>query len=680
MLTNLIESRGKEFSNLLKLSDYLARSLRENVELFYVENGKATFITESGGVITGNYQIKPSLKLSNIQVDNSDVLKDQKAFESVTSQKVSCLLSNLLESDYGGAENSFDEILSLFETKLSFDRINERLVDKSERFGEQNRIVSSPEFQKVSELKDSIVEFIKANKSIVKIPEIKNGMKLASVVSKAFNIPKITLEQLAQAKSFQVKIPTQNSIYEHLCRQELVAKELLEAKQNFDTTWANNELLAELASMVYGNKRSKLEEKVAEVVSQIPYFALATKKQITSIFENALALNDVKVSTKDLTTFVSHIFEMRKPVKNYIIKLLNEKYGINISNLTDVPTFSNLLKTEMVVLASIAKLAPKNSLIKETLFNLAESLKLKNGSESIDLVDFLNEVFTLAGLKESINETSLLQYLDFAQVADDLGKIGSILKLLRPILGGAAGGGAGGAGGGMPSMGGGGLPSMDGGTGSAPTPGAIPGQEEEGEAPPSIEGVEGDTLSGPLGDAEGAASDVLNGEQGEEGMEGIPGQEEGIPGQEEMPPEEGGMPPAQGGEDELGQDPLDAALGGMGGEDQEEPVDNVNSDDITNIVASIEDLLSSIKSEIGGGDEGGFPEEGMEGEGDLEGIPGQEGDLPPEEGGEEGGIPDIDTGEGDDEVNLDLDSDDGEEDEEEKAPPAKKGKGFPPKK
>ena len=144
MLTNLIESRGKEFSNILKLSDYLARSLRENVELFYVENGKATFITESGGVITGNYQIKPVLKLTNIQVDNSDILKDQKAFESVTNKKVSGLLSNLLENDYGEAENSFDEILGLFETKLSFDRISERLEEKSERFGEQNRIVSSP--------------------------------------------------------------------------------------------------------------------------------------------------------------------------------------------------------------------------------------------------------------------------------------------------------------------------------------------------------------------------------------------------------------------------------------------------------------------------------------------------------------------------------------------------------
>ena len=37
MLTNLIENRGKEFSNLIKIGDYLARTLRENVEMFGVE-------------------------------------------------------------------------------------------------------------------------------------------------------------------------------------------------------------------------------------------------------------------------------------------------------------------------------------------------------------------------------------------------------------------------------------------------------------------------------------------------------------------------------------------------------------------------------------------------------------------------------------------------------------------
>lgn len=578
MLTNLIENRGKEFSNLLKIGDYLARSLRENVELFYVEDGKVTYVTESGGVVVGEYAFKPHLKLTNIKIENSSILEDREAFEKMTNKKVSNILSNLLESDYGDAESEFSEILNLFETKLSYERIKERLQEKSQRFGEQTNIISSPAFTKTVEIKDKIVSFLKENKGVVDVPEIKNALKLASVVSKAFNIPKLTLEQLAENKTFAIKPTETASIYEHLCKQELIAKELLEAKENFDTTWANNELISDLASMVY-EKRSKIEEKVAEIITKIPYFALATKKQISTIIENSLGLSDLKVSNKDVNNFISMIFEMKKPVKNYIIDLLNEKYGINVNNLNEIPTFSNLLKTEMVVLASLSKLAPKNSIVKQTLAELANTLKDKNGAESIDVVDFLNEIFSEAGYKKQLNETSLLQYLDFAQVADDLGKIGSILKMLKPMLSGQA-----------PQAG-----------AEAPqATGEVPVTAED-PAPivPEPEEEAGEEMDGGPMTASQAADEVQA---------------------EEEAPEEGGeeMPPEEGME---GEAPME--------EEPEETSAEATSDEINDLVSRIEDLLGSIKSEMG-------DEEGEEGD-EEEGMEDEE-DMPPmqdEEGGEE---------------------------------------------
>ena len=581
MLTNLIENRGKEFSNLLKIGDYLARSLRENVELFYVEDGKVTYVTESGGVVVGEYAFKPHLKLTNIKIENSSILEDREAFEKMTNKKVSNILSNLLESDYGDAESEFSEILNLFETKLSYERIKERLQEKSQRFGEQTNIISSPAFTKTVEIKDKIVSFLKENKNIVDVPEIKNALKLASVVSKAFNIPKLTLEQLAENKTFAIKPTETASIYEHLCKQELIAKELLEAKENFDTTWANNELISDLASMVY-EKRSKIEEKVAEIITKIPYFALATKKQISTIIENSLGLSDLKVSNKDVNSFISMIFEMKKPVKNYIIDLLNEKYGINVNNLNEIPTFSNLLKTEMVVLASLSKLAPKNSIVKQTLAELANTLKDKNGAESIDVVDFLNEIFSEAGYKKQLNETSLLQYLDFAQVADDLGKIGSILKMLKPMLGGQA-----------PQAG-----------AEAPqATGEVPVTAED-PAPivPEPEEEQGEEMSGGPETASQVADEIKAEEE-------VP--EEGAEGGEEMPPEEGME----------GEAPME--------EEPEETSAEATSDEINDLVSRIEDLLGSIKSEMG-------DEEGEEGD-EEEGMEDEE-DMPPmqdEEGGEE---------------------------------------------
>ena len=87
MFTNLIENRGKEFSNLIKIGDFLARTLRENVELFNVEEGIVTYLTESGSVVSGKYSFKPTLKLSKIIVEESSVLEDKKAFESATDRR-----------------------------------------------------------------------------------------------------------------------------------------------------------------------------------------------------------------------------------------------------------------------------------------------------------------------------------------------------------------------------------------------------------------------------------------------------------------------------------------------------------------------------------------------------------------------------------------------------------------
>ena len=154
MLTNLIENRGKELSDLIKIGDYLARTLRENVELFSVEDGIATYLTENGSVVSGKYAFKPTLKLSKIVVEDADILEDRKAFDKATDKKVMNVLSNLLENDYQSAEGSFDKILSMYETKLTYERIKGRLAEKTERFGESTKIVSSKEFQRVNEIKD----------------------------------------------------------------------------------------------------------------------------------------------------------------------------------------------------------------------------------------------------------------------------------------------------------------------------------------------------------------------------------------------------------------------------------------------------------------------------------------------------------------------------------------------
>ena len=557
MLTNLIENRGKEFSNLIKIGDYLARTLRENVELFSVEDGKATYLTESGSVISGKYNFKPTLKLTKIIVEDASVLEDRKSFESVTSKKVTNMLFNLMESDYNKADNSFDNILSMYETQLSYDRIKNRLEEKVQRFGDQGKIVTCKEFQRVNEVKDQLVKFLTEKNLIKESAGIRNGVKLSTLVSTSFDLPKMTVEQIVENKTFEVKTIGKDSIYEHLCRKELIQKELLEARQSFDKIWVDNASVQDMAAMIYESDEENLRHQVAQVVSDVPYFALSSKKQLNSIIKNSLSMNEINAKNKDITSFVGKIFEMKKPVKAYVLDILNEKYGIDVRKLDEVPTFKTLLMTEAEILTAIAKHAPSDSLIQTTLVEFANCLTTKNGAEAIDLADFINEVFNEAGYTESLNEAKLMDYMDFSKVGDELGKIGQVLKMLVPAVEKAA-------------------DSVE------DHEDDMEGSEEEGEdslgSPDDMDSDSEVPMKDDKKDAEEVAKEVKDEADEEEAAAS------------DQEPEA----PSDDGEDEAPQDDENEEDGDE--EDDDEP-EEMGQDDLTDLMSKIEDLLGDLNGD-----------------------------------------------------------------------------------
>jgi hypothetical protein len=311
-------------------------------------------------------------------------------------------------------------------------------------------------------------------------------------------------------------------------------------------------------------------------------------------------------------------------VKNHLTSLLNEKYGVNVQTLTATPTFDSLIKTQSFIFECLSEIAPKNSNMNRVLVEFAKMLKEKNGIESIDVSDFLNEVFELCEYDSSLNETSLLNYLNFDRVADDLGKIGQVLKMIQAGVGGGDAAGALGAA--AQAMG----QEVPEGEGEYESDGGeLAGMgDEDGE----MQGGEDDME--PAMDAEAAADEV----NAEEEMEGMGG-------------EEGDLEMGEEGE-EMGEEG-----------DEEGEVEFSDKDDLIDNLKELEDLISTLKSDLDMGDEGDM--EGMEGEEEFEG----------EEGEEE--MPEIDTGEGEDEVHIDVDShNDGEEEEEdsEEEMPKKKSK------
>ena len=622
MLTHVLHNRDNKLSLLIKMGDCIGRSLRENVALFSITEKEATYLTESNKVIRGTYSTEKDVTLKDIKVDTADIFEDSKKYDNFVGNKVGDFVKNLYENSYPQAELTFSNLLSLWEDRLKFDKIKTKIREAKEKFGPSTNIINTPEFTRLLEATKNVANHLKENKDKIKnIEEIKNSIKLSNTVSRAFDFPRLTLESLVENKNYILKDGNSTSIYEIICQQELIRKELLTSKDNFDVVWASNDKINEMCGHVFNPEDRDLIKIISEAITEVPYLALASKKQLLKIINNSLALNEsVAIKDKDLKNFASRIFEIKKPAKELFIKALNEQYGINVSTLKDTPSFKSLLNAQVVIFESLSRICSKDSINKKTLSDMASLLKEKNGVEAIDVNDYLSALFYNVGFSDVLQENSFMNYVDLSRVATDLEKIGHVLKSM------------GGAQQGMPGQ----EQGMPGQEQGMPGEEQYPSDETMGQEPPM--GAEA---------AAAAAKGEFDQEVAADGME--QGMEQDQMGGE-MPEEEGEIP-----SEDIGQDQLMANL------------EKLN--------ALVSDLTTEIESAKG--------EAGMEsGEGELppeEGLEGEE-ELPPEEGEGNAGVAAggnaVDREEADQNDDGTVDS---EELEDVAAGKKKKKKPFPPK-
>ena len=432
MFDHIFENRDKKITNIVKLCDYLGRSLRENVEIFSIDDSenKVTFITEKGQIIAGNYDFDDEVALTNIQVESDDLFQDDNQFDDFVNYKISNFVQNIFEEDFIEADTSFDKVLQLWESRVKFSSVKKKLYEKSQKFNGTNRIIESEEFQKLVEIAPQLVAFLKENKNLVSIPEIKNMVRLSSSVSEAFEIPKINYEKL-HGSQYQIPSKVNHSVYEMICKQELIRKELVESKNNFNLVWLNNDKVSNLASLVYERDESVIAKALVEAICEVPYLALATKRQITETVTNNLELNEsVKVSLKDIKAFSSALFEYKKPLKRLFVSMLNEKYGISGQNLKDIPTFKSLLNTQVLIFEALSKLSPKGSVIKEVLTETSQMLKTKNGVESIDVNHFIELLFEKAEYTDILEKESLVDDISLKETFSEIDSIEELIELV----------------------------------------------------------------------------------------------------------------------------------------------------------------------------------------------------------------------------------------------------------
>src|SRR6056300_95867 len=103
MFSRLFEERDKTITHLVKLGDCIGRSIRENVMLFSMDGRKyqVTYLTESGKVITGKYDIAEDISLGSIKVQDSSVFEDEEIFDGFVNEKMHSFIENIHYSEYG---------------------------------------------------------------------------------------------------------------------------------------------------------------------------------------------------------------------------------------------------------------------------------------------------------------------------------------------------------------------------------------------------------------------------------------------------------------------------------------------------------------------------------------------------------------------------------------------------
>tara|TARA_R110002051_G_scaffold321913_2_gene410944 strand:- start:1540 stop:3099 length:1560 start_codon:yes stop_codon:yes gene_type:complete len=437
MFDLIFENRQKKVNHLLKAADSLGRSLRENVSLLSIDDAanEVLYLTETNKVIKATYSLQDDLLLSNISVEDADVFTDDEKFDNIVGLKVTEFVERIYEDKRTDADSSFNNILSIWENRLKFDHVKQKLQEESEKFNGSNRIIESTEFANFIEIIPQVVDFLKEHKEeLLGIPEIKNGAVLSETVARAFNFEKISYEDLVSLDSYKPHTELSNSVYEMICKQELVKKELLESKNNFNTVWGVSDEMNSLAGLVFESSKKKVAVALVEAITSIPYVALASKKQLFESIKNSLYVSEMDaVKDEDIKNFVSTVFEMKKPIKGLFSNLLTEKYGVNINNLKDVPSFRSLLNTQVVIFETISKLSPKGSVQRRVLNEVAQGLKTKNGVESIDVNDYLQILFETAGY--SFEEYTLIESINFATIPQEIGNISELVQTIMEQMG-----------------------------------------------------------------------------------------------------------------------------------------------------------------------------------------------------------------------------------------------------
>ena len=416
-LQTLFGSRDKHLTKINEAVDFLSRKTRKNLSILNVDSRENTvsLVSEDNELVECSYTVSPQgFRFTSFGVKNlTEVLSDDYV-DNYTSQKVSQFVGNLKESNYDNATMDFDELLGAFTARSQINEYRSQVYKAQESLDKNLFEANNEKFSQLKEIKEKLKKEI--NEIVEFDIDVLNALKLNNAISKAFRIPK---EEIKNLQELSVPNNQNSDLYQMICENELMRKEIINAKGSLSSAWHNNKKISELASCIYESE-SKIGATILEVVEDIPYFAIASKKEIQEVLASTYeVINPGTVSTKDIRKFTSQIFEAKKPIKEVVVEMLNLNYGININNLKMVPSFKTLAESQSTLFNLLSEHVEKGGICQKMLKEFSSHIKNKSGVAVLDISDFINELFKGVDFEDG-EESNFLKPVDLSEAIRDL--------------------------------------------------------------------------------------------------------------------------------------------------------------------------------------------------------------------------------------------------------------------
>lgn len=416
-------NRDRSFIKLTEAGDYLGRVLRENLVIFDVDSSdnSVTYLSESQKLVSCDYSLNENGKviIDVVAVGEASDIFDDSKIDALVSEGVSEFVKNLSNTEFDEADKSFDSVLDAFRMRNRINETRYELNNKLSRFTEDTVVRDTAEFAKLHELKEKIVEFMDSSfQDLHESTDVVTAVRIGNAIQKTTNAPKEDYESIV-GKSFTATSNDSTDLYEMVCRQELISREIMESKKNFSDIWASHTAMSDLASCIFSDEDT-IHKMVMEAIQEIPYLALASKGNISDALTSIYEINGTEnISKKNIKEFVSTIFEIKKPVKTRIVEGLNRKYGININSLKFVPSFGSLADQHSDLFESLSELTD-SPVLAETFEEFSNFIKGKKGVEVLEVNDFILECLSEAGIGVGGEEDFLTEAFSLQNLSEEI--------------------------------------------------------------------------------------------------------------------------------------------------------------------------------------------------------------------------------------------------------------------